>query len=180
MNRHVEIGHRSVTFRHIVVGERSVTYLHKRNKDNESWNYVNKFEWKEPISPNEHGVETWVLIGVFDVVTHDLWTCCFHPLRNMVDFMLLSDIYCFLFWVGRWYLLSTCALYWPLLVFIFLIICGVQQTWRRLQLNRNSSQSSLHRISGWANASSLDWIFLFMSWSLELPTWTSFLLVLAY
>ena len=134
---------------------------------------------KRTYIPNEYGVETWVLIDVFDVVTHYLWTYCFQLLRNMVDFMLLSDIYCFLFWVGRWYLLSTCALYWPLLVFVFLFICGVQQTCHRLQLNRNSSQSSLHRISGWANASSFDRIFLFMSWCLELPAWTSFLLILA-
>ena len=114
------------------------------------------------------------------VLINDHSTCCCYMLSNVVDFILLLDIYCFLFWVGRWYLLSTRVLYWPLLVCFFLLNCGVQQTCRRLQLNRNSSQSSLHRISGWANASSLDWIFLFMSWSLELPTWTSFLLVLAY
>ena len=134
---------------------------------------------KRTYIPNGYDVETWVLIGVFHVATHDLWSCYFHLLRSMVDFMLLSDIYCFLFGVGRWYLLSTYALYWPLLVFVFLIICGMQQTCHRIKLNRNSSQSSLHRISGWANASSLDWIFLFMSWCLELPAWTSFLLILA-
>ena len=67
----------------------------------------------------------------------------------------------------------------PYLYVFFLIICGVQQTCCRLQLNRNSSQSSLLRISGWANASSLDWIFLFMSWCLEVPAWTSFLCILA-
>ena len=36
----------------------------------------------------------------------------------------------------------------PYLSVSFLVICGVQQTCRRLQLNRNSSQSSLHRIQG--------------------------------
>ena len=128
---------------------------------------------------NEYGVETWVLIGVFDVVTHDLWTCCFHLLRNMVDFMLISDIYCFLFWVSRWYLLSTCVCTDPYLHVSFFVICGVQQTYRHLQLNRNSSQSSLHRISGWANASSLNWIFFLMSWCLEVPAWTSCLCILA-
>ena len=92
--------------------------------------------------------------------------CCM--LRILVDFMMLSDIYCFLFWVGRWYLLSTCVCTDPLLLcFVFFVNCGVQQTYRRLQLNRNSSQSSPRQISGWAKASSLDWIFFFMSWCLE-------------
>ena len=68
----------------------------------------------------------------------------------------------------------------PYLYVSFLVICGVQQTFRRLQLHRNSSQSSLLRISGWANASSLDWIFFFMSRYLEVPAWTSFLFILAF
>ena len=67
-----------------------------------------------------------------------------------------------------------CFVLTPYFYVFFFVICGVQQTCRRLQLNRNSSQSSLHRISGWANASCLDWIFLFMSWCLEIPAWTSF------
>ena len=87
-------------------------------------------------------------------------------------FMIWSDIYYFLFWVGRWYLLITCVCTDPYLCIYFFVICGVQQTCRRLQLNRNSSQSSLHRISGWANASSLDWIFFFMSRCLEVLAWT--------
>ena len=62
----------------------------------------------------------------------------------------------------------------PYFYVFFLFICGVQQTCRHLRRNSNSSQSSLFRISGWANASSLDWIFLFMSWCLEVPAWTSF------
>ena len=82
-----------------------------------------------------------------------------------------------LFSILSWPMISTqyLCLYWPLLVFVFFVNCGVQQTYRRLQLNRNSSQSSSHQISGWANASSLDWIFFFMSWCLEVPAWTSFL-----
>ena len=63
---------------------------------------------------------------------------------------------------------------------LFLFICGVQQTCRHLRLNSNSSQSSLLRISGWANASSLDWIFFFKSWCLELPAWTSFLCIFSF
>ena len=111
------------------------------------------------------------------VLINDQSNCCCYMLSNVVDFILLLDIYYFLFWVGRWYLLSTRVLYWPLLVCFFLLNCGVQQTCRRLQLNRNSSQSSLHRISGWANASSLDWVFFFVSWCLEVPAWTSFFFI---
>ena len=103
----------------------------------------------------------------------------YHMLSVMVDFMLLSDIYCFLFWVGRWYLLSTCVLYWPLLVCFLFVICGVQQTYCRLQLVRNSSQSSPHQNSGWAIVPSLGWIFFFTSWCLEVLAWTSCLVILA-
>ena len=41
-----------------------------------------------------------------------------------------------------------CFVLTPTFIVFFLFICGVQQTCRRLQLNRNSSQSSLHRIQG--------------------------------
>ena len=112
-------------------------------------------------------MEACVLMGVLGVLINDYSTCCCYLLSIVVDFMILSDLYCFLFWVGRWYLLSTCVLYWPLLVCFLFIICGVQQTYRRLQLNRNSSQSSSHQILGWSKASSLDWIFFFMSGCLE-------------
>ena len=106
------------------------------------------------------------------VVANGYGTCCCYLLSMVVDFMLLSDIYCFLFWVGRWYLLSTCALYWPLLVIFFFVICGVQQTCHRLRLVRNSSQSSAYQISGWAIIPSSDWILSFTSWCLEVRTWT--------
>ena len=98
------------------------------------------------------------------VVPNGYGTCCCHLLSVMVDFMLLSDIYFSLFWVSRWYLLSTCVLYWPLLVCFLFVICGVQQTYRCLQLNCNSSQSSSRQISGWAIVSSSGWILSFMSW----------------
>ena len=114
------------------------------------------------------------------VLIDDYNTCCCYMLSIIVEFMILSDIYCFLFWVGRWYLLSTCVCTDHYLYVSFFVICGVQQTYRLLQLNRNSSQFSLHRISGWANASSLDWIFSFMSWWLEPPAWTSFLCIFSF
>ena len=163
----------------IVVEDRSVTFRHQDSKKSESWimliysglmKLFPKRVWCGGVSPHRCA---WV-------VANGYGTCCCYLLSMVVDFMLLSDIYCFLFWVGRWYLLSTRVLYWPLLGCFLFVHCAVQQTYHRLQLNRNSSQSSLHRISGWANAFSLDWIFIFMSWCLEVPAWTSFLFILAF
>ena len=135
---------------------------------------------KRTYIPNEYDGEAWVLIDVLGVVTKGYGNFKCRMLSIVVDFMILSDTYCFLFWVGRWYLLSTCVLYWPLLVCFPFVHCGVQQTYHRLQFNRNSSQSSSRQISGWAIVSSLDWIFFFMSWCLEVPAWTSFLFILAF
>ena len=155
-------------------------YRHERNKDNESWNYVNKFEWKEPISQMSmiwRLESSWVYLTLF---IKDSCTCCCYRLSIVVDlwydliyivfyFELADDIYSVPVFCTD-----------PYLYVSFLVICGVQQTCRRLQLNRNSSQSSLHRILGWANTSCLDWIFFFMSRCLEVPAWTSFLFILAF
>ena len=131
-----------------------------------------KYSIRRTYFPNEYGVEAWVLIGVLGVVANGSGTCCCHLLSIVVDFMLLFDIYCFLFWVGRWYLLSTCSLYWLLLAYFLFVICGVQQTCHRLWLVRNSSQSPAYQISGWAIIPSSDWILSFTSWCLEVRTWT--------
>ena len=161
-----------------IVGDRSVTFWHQDGKENESWimliysdlmNLIPKWVWYGGLSPHRCA---WV-------VANGYGTCCCYLLSMVVDFMLLSDIYCFLFWVDRWYLLSTRVLYWPLLVIVFFVICGVQQTCHRLQLNRNSSKSSSRQISGWAIVSSLDWILSFTSWCLEVLEWTSSLVILA-
>ena len=109
-------------------------------------------------------MEAWVLIGVLCVVANGSCTCCCHLLSIVVDFILLFSIYCFLFWVGRWYLLSSCSLYWPLLVIFFFVICGVQQACHRLRLALNSSQSPTYQILGWAIIPSSDWILSFTSW----------------
>ena len=122
--------------------------------------------------PTEYGVEAWVLKGILGVIINDPCTCCCYLLSIVVDFMISSDIYCFLFWVGRWYLLRTCVLYWPLLVCFLFVNCGVQQTYHRLQLVLNSSQSSAYQISGWAIIPSSDWILSFTSCCLEVRTWT--------
>ena len=110
-----------------------------------------------------YDMEAWVLMSVLDVIYQRFLYMLLLQIEYCSWFMIWSDIYYFLFWVGRWYLLSTCVLYWPLLVCFLFVNCGVQQTYRRLQLNRNSSQSSLRQISGWANVSSLDWISFFTS-----------------
>ena len=118
-------------------------------------------------------MEACVLMGVLGVLINDYSTCCCYLLSIVVDFMILFDIYCFLFWYGRWYLLSTCVLYWPLLVCFFLVICGVQQTCRRLHLNSNSSQSSPRQFLGWAIVPSSDWILSHSCLDvLEVRTWT--------
>ena len=121
-------------------------------------------------------MESWVLIGVLNVVIDgvpimvllsmvDVIVAC-HLLSIVVDFILLFSIYCFLFWVGRWYLLSTCSLYWPLLVFSSLLFCGVEQVCHRLRLALSSSQSSAHQSSGWAIIPSSCWILSFTFWCL--------------
>ena len=62
---------------------------------------------------------------------------CYYSIYIVFYFELADDIYSVLVFCTD-----------PYLYVSFLVICGVQQTCRRLQLNRNSSQSSLHRISG--------------------------------
>ena len=143
----MSVGDQSVTFRHQdskmneYWGDRSVTFRHQDIKENESLfmlicsglkNLIPKWVWCGGLSPHRGA---WV-------VANGYGTCCCYLLSMVVNFMLLSDIYCFLFWVGRWYLFSTCALYWPLLVISFFVICGVQQTYHRLQLNHKFSQTS--------------------------------------
>ena len=141
---------------------------------------------KRTYIPNEYGVETWVLMDALGVVVNVSCTYCCHHLSMVVDFILLFDIYCFLFWVGRWYLLSTCSLYWPLLVIFFFVICGVQQACHRLRLAVNSSQSPAYQISGWAIVPSSDWILSFRLDILEVRIWTicftyfSFLITLRF
>ena len=102
-------------------------------------------------------------------------------LSIIVVFMILLDIYCFLFWVGRWYLLSTRALYWPLLL-LFSSCLIVECSKRAVIFNSTVILANLRHTgsSGWANASSLDWIFSFMSWCLEVPAWTSFLFMFSF
>ena len=81
----------------------------------------------------------------------DLW---YYLIYTVFYFELADDTY------------SVLVFYTDPYMYVFsMLFVEWQQTYRRLQLNRNSSQSSLLRISGWANASSLDWIFLFMSWT---------------
>ena len=160
-------------------GDRSVTFRHQDSKENKSWimliysdlmNLFPKWVWCGGLSPHRCA---WV-------VANGYGTCCCHLLSVMVDFMLLSDIYCFLFWVDRWYLFSTCALYRPLLVIFFFVICGVQQTCHRLQLVLNYSKSSSRQITGWAIVPSSDWILSHSCLDvLEVQTWTICLLILA-
>ena len=137
---------------------------------------LNKFEWKEPISQMSmiwRLESSWVYLTLF---IKDSCTCCVYRLSIVVDlwYDLMYTIFYFELADDTYSVFVPCTD--PYLYLFSWFNCGVQQTCRRLQLNRNSSQSSLHRISGLANASSLDWVFLFMSWCLELPALTSFYL----
>ena len=124
------VGDRSVTFWHQdskineYWGDLSVTFRHQDSKESESWimliysglkKLFPKWVWCGGLSPHRCAwcYDQW------------LWYFLFSPVKYLVCFMLF-DIYCFLFWVGQWYLLSTCALYWPLLVIFLFVICGVQ------------------------------------------------------
>ena len=143
------VGDRSVTFRHQdskmneYWGDWSVTFRHQDSKENESWimliysdlkNLFPKWVWCGGLSPHRCA---WV-------VPKGYGTCFCHLLSVMVDFMLLSDIYCFLFWVCRWYLLSTCALYWPLLVCFSLLF--VECSKRIIDFDSSSTLASLHHV----------------------------------
>ena len=125
-------------------------------------NLFPKWVWCGGLSPHRC---TWV-------VANDYGTCCCHLLSVMVDFMLLSDIYCFLFWVGRWYLLSTCVLYWPLLVFVFLLFVECSKRANNFDSSATLDRLQHNQISGWAFIPSSDWFFSFASWFLEVWTWT--------
>ena len=56
--------------------------------------------------------------------------------------MILSYIYCFLFWVGRWYLLSTCVCTDPYLYLFSLLI--VECSKRAVVFNSTATLASLH------------------------------------
>ena len=127
MNRHVVLGGSGVTNQHVVVGDRSVTFRHKRNKENESCimeiysslkNLFPKWVWCGGLSPQVWSWYRWLNTCLLYCYWHlFILFVAYHMLSARVDFILLLNVYCFLFWVGWWYLLSTCSLYWPLLVF---------------------------------------------------------------
>ena len=72
--------------------------------------------WSGGMSP--HRCAWWCTY--YGVVVNGSCVCCCHLLSIVVDFILLFNVYWFLFLVDRWYLLSRCSLYWFLLVFSFL------------------------------------------------------------
>ena len=105
-------------------------------------NYGNILRFNEPIIPNEYDGKVWVLIDGLGVVTKGDGNFKCRMLSIIVDFMILSAIYCFLFWVGRWYLLSTCVCTDPYLYVYFLVI--VECSKRTVIFNSTANLSSLH------------------------------------
>ena len=83
------------------------------------------------------------------VVTKGYGNCKCRMLSSVVDFMILSDIYTVFYFELADDIYSVPVFCTdPYLYVSSFVICGVQQTYHRLQLNRNSSQSSLYQISG--------------------------------
>ena len=87
-------------------------------------------------------IPKWVLIDVLGVVTKGYGNCKCCMLRMLVDFMILFNIYCFLCWVCRWYLLSTRACTDPYL-YIFLLLF-VECSKRTVVFNSTATLASLH------------------------------------
>ena len=143
------------------------------NKENESWIILIFSKLKEPfpkwvwyggLSP--HGC-TWryyqwfLYLSLLPVKCYG-WFYEYYLIYIAFYFELADDIYSVLVFCTDPYLY----------VFLF-VICGMQQTYRRLQLNSNSSQSSPRQISGWAIVPSSEWILSHSCLDvLEVRTWT--------
>ena len=78
-------------------------------KDDNILNLIPKWVWHWGLSP--HGWTWWYLLMIIVLVVATCWVL-------LVDFMILLNTYCFLFWGCWWYLLSTRVLYWPLLLLL--------------------------------------------------------------
>ena len=126
-------------------------------------NLFPKWLWYEGLSPHRC---TWRYLSM--ILAH----CCCYLLSIVVDFMILSDIYCFLFWVDRWYLLSTCVCTYPYLYVFFLLIVECSKLTVVFNSTATLARLQHNQISGWAIVPSSDWILSFASWCLEVRTWT--------
>ena len=74
------------------------------------------------------------------VLIDDYNTCCGYMLSYIVDYDNI-DIYCSLFWVGRWYLLSTRFVLTP--TFMFSSFLFVEWSKRAIVFNSTVIQASL-------------------------------------
>ena len=112
----------------------------------------------------------WVWCG--GLSPHGCAWCCYqwflYLLSSPVKYYgwFYAVIWYILFSILSWPMILTqylCLVLTPTCMFLF-VICGVQQTYHRLRLVRNSSQSSAYQISGWAIVPSSDCILSFTSW----------------
>ena len=114
------------------------------------------------------------------VLIDDYNTCCCYMLSFIVDL---------------WYYLIYTVLYFELVddiysvpvfctdpYFYVFFLLFVECSKRAVIFDSTVTQASLRHTgsSGWANVSSLDWIFSFISWCLEPPAWTSFLCIFSF
>ena len=123
-------------------------------------NIFPKWVWYGGLSPHEC---TWRYLSKIDV--HVIAT-------DWVLELIYDMIWYILFSILSWPMIST---QYPCFVLtltcMFLSLLFVECSKRAVVFNSIVILASLRHTgsSGWANASSLDWIFFFMSWCLEVP-----------
>ena len=114
------------------------------------------------------------------VLIVDYSTSCCYMLSFIVDLWYYLIL---LFSILSWPMISTQYPWFvltPTVMFFFLLFVECSKC--AVIFDSTVTQASLRHTgsSGWANASSLDWIFSFVSWCLELPAWTSFLCIFSF
>ena len=90
-------------------------------------------------------MEACVLVGVLGVLINDYSTCCCYLLSIVVDFMILSDIYCFYFELADniYSILVFCTDPYLYVFFLFIVECSK----RTVVFNSTATLASLHRVS---------------------------------
>ena len=108
-------------------------------------NLFPKWVWCGGLSPQVWSWYSWLSTCLLYCYWHlFMLFVAYHILSSVVEFILLLNVYCFLFWVGWWYLLSTCALYWPLVVISSLLF--VECSKRTIVFNSTATLASFNHV----------------------------------
>ena len=93
---------------------------------------------------NEYGMEACVLMGVLGVIINDSCTCCCYLLSIVVDFMILSDIYCFYFELTNdiYSVLMFCTDPYLYVFLLFIVECSK----RTVVFNSSATLASLYHV----------------------------------